>query len=186
MPPLTPLFEKAFHMAFDLHSRQARKSSDVPYVAHLLSVCGLVLEMGGSEDEAIAALLHDAVEDQGGIAVLNLIRAEFGDAVAEIVHGCSDCEEYPKPPWRERKESYLAHLEVAPLNVLRVSLADKLHNARDICMVYQQMNEQAFDRFKGGADGTRWYYQRCVEIFSRRMPGVWTNELARVVACFTK
>lgn len=184
MPPLTPQFEKAFHLAFDLHSKQARKSSEVPYIAHLLSVCALVLEMGGSEDESIAALLHDAVEDQGGTTVLNLIRAEFGNTVAEIVKSCSDCEGFPKPPWQERKDAYLKHLETAPSSVLRVSLADKLHNARDISNAYQQQGEIAFDRFKGGAEGTRWYYRRCVEIFSRRLPGIWSNELTQVVARF--
>jgi (p)ppGpp synthase/HD superfamily hydrolase len=131
-PLLGQRFQAALVQAARLHQRQVRKQSGVPYVSHLLAVCALVLEDGGSEDEAIAALLHDAVEDQGGAQTLDHIRNLFGDEVAAIVDGCSDTDQDPKPPWRERKEAYLRHLAdpATSASVLRVATADKLHNAR--------------------------------------------------------
>jgi hypothetical protein len=111
---LTERFDDAFKLASDLHHTQTRKSSEVPYLSHLMAVSGLVLENGGTEDEAIAGLLHDAVEDQGGQATLERIREAFGDVVAELVSALSDTDEIPKPPWRARKEEYLRRLETAP------------------------------------------------------------------------
>ena len=124
-------FQNAFALACELHGTQTRKGTEIPYLSHLLAVTSIVLEDGGNEEEAIAALLHDAVEDQGGRTTLARIRSDFGDEVAAIVDACSDADTQPKPPWRERKEAYLLHLshEVRP-GVLRVSAADKLHNAR--------------------------------------------------------
>ena len=127
--PSTERFCEALEYAVRLHAAQRRKGSDTPYIAHLLSVTAIVLEHGASEDEAIAALLHDAVEDQGGAPVREEIRRRFGPAVATIVDGCTDCDTTPKPPWRERKEAFLARLPSAGRSVHLVTAADKLHNA---------------------------------------------------------
>ena len=132
MSKLTNRFEEALVYATQLHSHQTRKRTGTPYIAHLLSVTALVLEAGGEEDEAISALLHDAVEDQGGKKTLKEIQRRFGNKVAEIVLSCTDAYIFPKPPWQERKESYIAHLKEASPESKRVSLADKLHNARSI------------------------------------------------------
>ena len=125
---LTDRFDRAFAFARHLHRDQFRKGTAIPYTAHLLAVAALVLEDGGDEDQAVAALLHDAVEDHGGLGRLEEIRQLFGERVAEIVEGCSDSFTIPKPPWRERKERYIEHLRHADAGVRRVSLADKLHN----------------------------------------------------------
>src|SRR5439155_24453621 len=109
--------------ASHVHAAQVRKGTPVPYVAHLLAVAAIVLEHGGTEDEAIAALLHDAIEDQGGAAMREAIRARFGDAVVEIVDGCTDADVHPKPPWVERKEAYIAHLAEASPSIILVSAA---------------------------------------------------------------
>ena len=157
---LSSHFTEALVYATQLHAGQVRKGTQIPYVAHLLGVTALVLEAGGDEDEAIAALLHDAVEDQGGWETLTEIQKRFGDRVADIVEGCSDAYTQPKPPWRERKESYLAHLIDASQEVRRVSLADKLHNARSIYRDLQEYGTDIFEKFKGGKSGTLWYFDR--------------------------
>ncbi|MFH1634991.1 MAG: HD domain-containing protein [Chloroflexota bacterium] len=179
---LTPRFQEALVFATQLHARQLRKGSAVPYIAHLLSVTGLVLEAGGDEDEAIAALLHDAVEDQGGLDTLADIRCCFGDRVAAIVEGCSDAYTIPKPPWQQRKEKYIAHLREASPEVRRVSLADKLHNARSILRDLHKDCAATWDKFNGGKDGTLWYYRTLVQIFSEVENDFMVDELARVVA----
>jgi (p)ppGpp synthase/HD superfamily hydrolase len=158
-------FSEALVYAAAVHGGQARKGSGVPYLAHLLGVASIVLDYGGSEDEAIAALLHDAVEDQGGAPRLAEIRERFGEAVAGIVEGCTDTDVTPKPPWRARKEAYLAHLPGAPPSVLLVSAADKLHNARTILLDSRTVGAGVFERFKGGRDGTLWYYRSLVGIY---------------------
>ena len=168
--PLTERFEQAFQLAFELHRRQFRKGSRTPYVAHLMGVAALVIEDGGNEDEAIAALLHDAPEDQGGRAVLEEIRRIFGGHVAEIVDGCTDTYECPKPPWRGRKERYLEHLRSAPPDVRRVSLADKLHNARSLLADLERYGDPLWGRFNGGKEGTLWYYQALLEVFRETDP----------------
>ncbi len=181
---LSHRFQEGMDYAFELHGAQSRKGSHTPYIGHLLSVAGLVLEAGGDEDEAIAALLHDAVEDQGGQATLEAIRTRFGDRVAEIVTGCSDTDQKPKPPWRERKEAYIAHLASASPSVLRVSLADKIHNARDILLSYRQLGDEVWMRFKGGKEGTLWYYHAVAGAYRLRLKGeknVWVDELERVI-----
>ena len=129
---LTPRFEAALVMAAQLHADQFRKGTDTPYVAHLIGVASLVLENGGSEDQAIAGLLHDAVEDQGGQSTLTRIRDHFGDGVADIVDHCTDADVEPKPPWRARKEAYIAAAQHMPVDAALVSCADKLYNARAI------------------------------------------------------
>jgi GTP pyrophosphokinase len=178
---LTSRFSQAFQYAFDLHITQTRKGSQIPYMAHLLGVTALVMEDGGSEDECIAALLHDAVEDQGGMKTLDEIRHRFGDQVAEIVAGCTDAFTTPKPPWKQRKEAYLSHLVEAGPMVRRVSLADKLHNSRSIVMDLRRDGPSTLGRFNGGRAGTLWYYQELVKIFQRIETSPMVAELSRAV-----
>jgi (p)ppGpp synthase/HD superfamily hydrolase len=170
-------FTRALDLAFELHRDQTRKGSAIPYFGHLLGVTSLVVETGGSEDEAIAALLHDAVEDQGGRATLERIRAEFGDPVATIVEECSDSFGDPKPPWRERKQSYLERLESASEASLHVSLADKLHNIRTIVVDYRAVGEKLWARFNAERDEVLWYYRSLAAIFARRRAGALATEL---------
>jgi (p)ppGpp synthase/HD superfamily hydrolase len=141
-------------------------------------VTSIVIETGSSEDEAIAALLHDAAEDQGGRETLERIRTEFGEQVAEIVESCSDSLGEPKPPWKERKRAYLEHLEVASEPALQVSLADKLHNVRTIVVDYRDVGEPLWDRFNAERDEVLAYYRALAAIFSRRMPGALATELS--------
>jgi (p)ppGpp synthase/HD superfamily hydrolase len=178
---LSSRFEEALVFAVQLHSHQMRKGSGVPYVSHLLSVAALVLEDGGSEDEAIAALLHDAVEDQGGKKTLQKIERRFGKNVARIVLGCTDTDQVPKPPWRKRKEDYVAHLRNAPADVRRVSLADKLHNSRTILKDIAREGQVVWERFTGGRDGTLWYYRALVDTFREFGNSFLLDELERVV-----
>jgi GTP pyrophosphokinase len=180
-PLLTTRFDDALVYAAGLHRRQIRKGTRVPYIAHLLAVTSLVLEDGGDEDQAIAALLHDSVEDQGGMDTLEEIRKRFGERVARIVFACSDSTTTPKPPWRERKEKYLAHLADAPADVLRVSLADKVHNARSILGDLRQNGHAVWGRFNGGRAGTLWYYHELARIFQQVRPSPLAAELYRVV-----
>jgi GTP pyrophosphokinase len=169
-------------MATRLHAGQLRKGTQVPYISHLFGVTALVLEDGGGEDEAIAALLHDAVEDQGGLRTLDEIRRRFGDHVAEIVDALSDAYTTPKPPWRQRKMDYLAHLPQASAEVRRVSLADKLHNARAILRTLRQDGERTWERFNGGKDGTLWYYRSLLKVFEETGSDFMTAELGRVLS----
>lgn len=163
-------FDRALLRAADLHREQVRKATQVPYVSHLLAVCALALEFGADEDEAIAALLHDAVEDQGGAATAARIRAEFGDRVADLVLALSDAEVVPKPPWRARKEHYLAHLRHADASTRLVSCCDKIHNARSILGDHARHGSALWDRFSGGRDGTLWYYRELAAIFAAAGP----------------
>ncbi len=163
---LSNRFNQALTFAAELHAQQKRKGSGVPYVAHLLGVTSIALEYGANEEEAIAALLHDAIEDQGGAATREEIRCRFGDIVTAIVEGCTDTDSTnPKPPWKERKELYIAHLPKASPSVLLVSASDKLHNSRSILQDYRAVAESVWDRFKGGKTGTLWYYRALVEAF---------------------
>lgn len=164
-PYLSPRFEEALVFAARAHRNQLRKGTPVPYISHLMAVSAIVLEHGGTEEEAIAGLLHDAIEDQGGDRMRQEIRQRFGDAVVAIVDGCTDAEVIPKPPWRERKEAYVAHLATAPPSVLLVSASDKLHNARAIAADYRRLGESLWTRFTGGRDGTLWYYRALVSAF---------------------
>jgi (p)ppGpp synthase/HD superfamily hydrolase len=181
-PPLvTPRFREALDYASELHAWQSRKGTQIPYVSHLLAVCALVFEDGGDEDEAIAALLHDAVEDQGGKPVLEEIRRRFGGRVAGVVAECTDTDEVPKPPWRRRKEDYLARLHEASPEALRVSCADKLHNARSLALDYRRVGERLWDRFNAGREETLWYYRSLARIYQERGAGL-ADDLARAVA----
>ncbi len=175
-------FEEALILAVRWHAGQVRKETTIPYIAHLLGVASIVLEQGAGEDEAIAALLHDAVEDQGGAVALGEIRRRFGDRVAEIVAGCTDAWTSPKPPWRERKEAYIAHLRQASASVRLVSAADKLHNARAILADYRALGEALWSRFNGGKEGTLWYYRALVETLQAADPTPLVEELDRVVS----
>jgi (p)ppGpp synthase/HD superfamily hydrolase len=180
-PTLTTRFEDALSYAFRLHNHQDRKGSDIPYFSHLMGVTALVLEDGGDEDQAIAALLHDAVEDQGGRAILEEIRRLFGERVANIVDGCTDSYSNPKPPWQSRKEEYIQHLYQASEDVIRVSLADKLHNTRTILSGLRENGDQVWERFRGKKDGTLWYYRSLIEAFKKITSGYMVDELERVV-----
>lgn len=162
---LRPAFDDALVYASDIHRKQTRKQSEVPYVSHLLGVASLVIEENGTQTQAIAALLHDAVEDQGGLQRLDEIRDRFGSGVADIVEACTDSSEEPKPAWRPRKEAYLAHLPSVPSEALLVSVADKVHNARSILMDLRSGGVGMFERFTGGRDGTLWYYRSLVGIY---------------------
>jgi (p)ppGpp synthase/HD superfamily hydrolase len=178
---LTERFERALIYATRLHRDQLRKGSGVPYASHLLGVCSLTLDYGGDEDEAIAALLHDAVEDQGGSATRSEIARMFGERVAEIVDGCTDTDKTPKPAWRDRKEAYIAHMAVATPSVRLVSACDKIHNARSLLMDYRIIGEDLWSRFTGRRKGTLWYYRAMVNAFRAAGGGAVVEELDRVV-----
>jgi len=178
---LTKRFEEALVFAFNLHKHQTRKSMPVPYFAHLMGVSSLVMEAGGDEDTAIAALLHDAVEDHGGIPTLDGIRRRFGDHVADIVDHCTDAYTKPKPPWRRRKEQYLEKLRLAPAEARLVSVADKLYNVRTICDALRLHGDIVWSRFHGGKDGSLWYYRALLEEYLLAKPELITEAYARAV-----
>lgn len=181
---LTDRFGEALVLAHDLHRAQQRKGTEIPYVSHLLSVSALVLEHGGDEDQAIAALLHDAAEDQGGAGTLAVIRERFGDGVADIVSDCTDSWEEPKPDWRARKEAYIADLAMKPTRSLLVSLADKTHNAEAILHDHRELGDSLWSRFTGGAVGTRWYYRNLADRFADLVPGRLPERLDSAVRGF--
>lgn len=178
---LGPRFLRAFNFAAEKHAGQTRKASRTPYIAHLMGVASLVLEFGGDEDMAIAALLHDVVEDCGGAPMLKEIRRKFGSRVAKIVDGCTDSDTDPKPPWRERKETYIRHLKSADAETRLVSAADKLNNVRSILSDYREVEESIWDRFSGGREGTLWYYRALLEEFLRGQPSRLARELELAV-----
>ena len=161
VPPirLGPRFTEAFCFAYEKHRGQARKGSKIPYITHLMGVASLVLEAGGDEDLAIAALLHDVVEDCGGRPMLKQVQRLFGKRVAKIVDGCTDAYVIPKPPWRKRKEDYIRRLKKESADTRLVSAADKLNNIRSILSDYREIGESVWSRFQGGRDGTIWYYR---------------------------
>jgi (p)ppGpp synthase/HD superfamily hydrolase len=180
-PFLARKFDLAFQFASGLHHAQCRKGGSTPYIAHLMSVAALVLEAGGDEDVATAALLHDAVEDQGGTPTLEIIRRLFGDRVAHIVEECSDSDTEPKPPWQERKSSYVAHLRHASADARLVSAADKLHNARTILFDYRQLGDEVWMRFHAGKEDQLKYYRSLVTAFREAGSNPMVEELDRVV-----
>lgn len=190
-PFLTRRFDLAFLFASGLHHTQCRKTTNIPYISHLMAVSALVLEAGGDEDLAIAALLHDAAEDQGGQAILDDIRRLFDDRVADVVRECSDTLVNPKPPSAERKADYLLHLRKASPDALLVSAADKVHNARSILFDYRHDGEAIFSRFNVGKKGQLDYYRglfesltkRCAEFEESQVSGAkrLVAELGRVV-----
>ena len=173
---LGPRFLRAFLFAAEKHSGQARKASTIPYIAHLMGVASLALEAGGDEDIAIAALLHDVVEDCGGAPMLKEVRRRFGKHVAEMVDGCTDADTEPKPPWRERKEKYIRRLKTEAADTRLVSASDKLNNIRSIISDYRAIGESVWSRFNGGRDGTLWYYRTLRDEFLRSKPNRVTRE----------
>jgi len=175
---------EAITYALDIHAAQRRKGAETPYIGHLLAVASLVLEHGGDEEQAMAGVLHDAIEDQGADQEA-IITARFGVRVAAIVRGCTDADTLPKPPWRARKEAYIAHLETAGADVLLVSCADKLHNARAILTDQESHGPAVFERFTAGREGTLWYYGSLAEAFTRLLPGALSRELAQTVRRLT-
>jgi (p)ppGpp synthase/HD superfamily hydrolase len=180
---LSAKFEKALVCATRAHGGQLRKKTKIPYAAHILGVAAIALEYGATEQEAIAALLHDAVEDAGGAKRLKDIERRFGKTVARIVAGCTDTDQMPKPPWLQRKKAYVDHVRHAPTSVKLVSASDKLHNARAILADYRREGDKLWSRFNGGKEGTLWYYRALVRGFreeKRIRPLV--QELDRVVS----
>lgn len=182
--PLSDRFNDALVYAHNLHRHQPRKGRDIPYVGHLLGVASLVLENGGDEDLAIAALLHDAVEDQGGLPRRDEIEQKYGKRVADVVMGCTDSDAVDpmqKLPWCERKVAYIAHVkDEADGGVRLVSVADKVHNARAILTDHHECGDPCFDRFSGKKDGTLWYYRSLVDAFrTAEERGHEDSELAR-------
>lgn len=179
---LSHRFTEALVYATKLHATQTRKGSKIPYISHLLGVASIALEYGADEDEAIAALLHDAIEDQGGTPVRTEIRLQFGDRVTEIVDGCTDSDTTPKPPWSERKKAYINHIPNASASVRLVSCADKLHNIRSILKDYRLQGDFLWDLFKGGKQGTLWYYRSLVTAFRQADSTPIVMELDRLVS----
>src|ERR1700758_803985 len=178
---LGPRFQRAFQFASKKHAGQTRKASTIPYLAHLMGVASLVLEAGGDEDLAIAALLHDVVEDCGGAPMLREVRRRFGSRVAKIVDGCSDTDTVPKPPWLERKQKYIARLKREDAETHLSSAADKLNNVRSILSDYRGVGESVWSRFHGGREGTLWYYRTLREEFLRHKPNRITRDFELAV-----
>ncbi len=183
---LTDRFDRALLYATHVHGGQTRKATSIPYIAHLLAVAATVLEYGGSEDMAIAALLHDAAEDQGGEPRLRDIRNRFGDRVADIVRSCSDSTsaQQAKEDWRLRKERYIAHLDTVDEETLLVSLSDKVHNARSILRDLRkvEVGTAVWDRFKKSKQESLWYYRQLADSFMRLLPGQLAEELGEIVS----
>jgi len=171
---------EAVTFALDIHAAQVRKGAETPNIGHLLGVASLVLEHGGDEEQAIGGMLHDAIEDCG-VEQEAVIAARFGARVAAIVRGCTDADTIPKPPWQARKEAYIAHLEQASPDILLVSCADKLYNARAILTDLRTHGLAVFDRFTAGQDGTLWYYGALSDQFRRLLPGALSRELEETV-----
>ena len=178
---LSARFDEALAYAHGAHRDQLRKGTDIPYISHLMAVAGIVLENGGDEETAIAALLHDVIEDGGGAVAREEIRRRFGRRVADIVDECTDAEVIPKPPWRERKEKYIAHLRHATPQARLVSAADKLHNARTILADYRVVGEALWERFNASREETLWYYHSLVSVFKEGGTTPLIEELERVV-----
>jgi (p)ppGpp synthase/HD superfamily hydrolase len=182
---LTERFEQALLFAARAHAKQTRKGCDIPYFAHLMSVAALVLEHGGGEAEAIAALLHDAVEDQGGEAMMGRIEKAFGPKVGALVRGCSEQVASPKPPWLHRKLDYIDRIAHAEPSVRLIVLADKVHNTRDLLADYRRRGVVTFERFTGGARGAIWFYRATADALSKAQPpvaGPLVEELERCVS----
>jgi (p)ppGpp synthase/HD superfamily hydrolase len=164
-PFLTERFDQALAFAHEVHRRQL-KAKRSPYIGHLLIVAGYVLESGGDEDQAIAALLHDAAEDHGGRRMLAEIQKRFGAQVAHIVEGCTDDLREPPPPWPERKRNYVAHIAELDLPTARVLIADKLTNARGFLRAWRRDGEDVWQNYGGGRAGRLWYYRALADAFA--------------------
>jgi (p)ppGpp synthase/HD superfamily hydrolase len=183
-PLLTQRFEQAFEYAFQLHAHQLRKGGSIPYFSHLMGVAALVLEDGGDEDTAIAALLHDAIEDQGGAPIRLEIQQRFGDRVLHIVDACTESDQVPKPPWKQRKERSLEQLRQAPVEAQRVMLADKLHNLRSIWADSQRFGDRVWERFNANRTDILWFYASCIEAVRDRFDSPMVTELQTILSYF--
>lgn len=181
MPTLTGRFDQALLYAHEVHGDHTRKGNGAPYIGHLLGVTSIVIDDGGSEDEAIAALLHDAPEDRGGRPRLDEIRARFGDAAAKIVEDCTDSWETPKEPWLERKQKYVEHAKHLDASSLRVSAADKVHNAYAILRDLRNIGDTVWERFNARPDDILAYYQSLVRSYRAAGGGRLVDELDRIV-----
>ena len=181
MTKLSGRFDDAFRYAHEVHASQQRKGTNAPYIAHLMGVASIVLDDGGSEDEAIAALLHDAAEDHGGRPRLEDIRRRFGDAVARIVEDCTDSWDTAKRPWAERKQAYIQHARTLPPSSLRVSAADKVHNSYAILRDLRNSGETVWERFNAAADDVVSYYEHLVRSFREAGSSPLADELDRIV-----
>ncbi|NLE38886.1 MAG: HD domain-containing protein [Pirellulaceae bacterium] len=179
---LSHRFSDAVRFACHLHAQQRRKISKTPYVAHLLRVAGIVIESGGGEDEAIAAMLHDAVEDQGGAETHRAIDERFGSNVAAIVDECTDSAETPKPPWQERKEAFIRRIPGMSSSARRVTAADKLDNVRGLIDSFHGQGDELWRFFHGGRDGTLWYYRAVADALAETDPNPLVESLGRAVA----
>ncbi|MGB9233836.1 MAG: HD domain-containing protein [Terriglobales bacterium] len=175
-PRLGPRLQRAFRYAAEKHDGQVRKQTAVPYLSHLMAVASLVLEAGGDEDMAIAALLHDVVEDCGGMPRLREIRRQFGSRVAKIVEGCTDSYGEPKPEWLARKQNYLREVKHADRDTRLVSASDKLHNVRTVLADYRKDGDAIWVRFNGKKEGTLWYYRALSDEYEKK-PNRITREL---------
>lgn len=178
---LGPRFDQAFQLASELHRAQTRKGSGAPYVSHLMAVAAFAVEHGADEDTAVAALLHDAVEDQGGDPVRRRIREEFGERVARLVEGCTDAEVIPKPPWRPRKEAFIRNLAEQPAEVRLIVACDKLHNAACTLDDLRAQGASVWEKFKGGRDGTLWYLRSVTEVVAPDVPQRLATRLRRTI-----
>lgn len=181
MTTLTSRFDEALKYAHEVHAGQTRKGTNAPYIGHLLGVASIVLDDGGDEDEAIAGLLHDAPEDHGGRSRLDDIRSRFGDKVAGIVEDCTDSWDTPKPPWLDRKKGYIARARHLSPSSLRVSAADKVHNAYAILRDLRNVGEEVWTRFNAGADDVMAYYESLVRAYREAGGGRLVDELDRIV-----
>ena len=181
--PLSSRFSEALVLAADLHRDQRRKGGDIPYISHLLAVCSIVLDHGGDEDEAVAALLHDGPEDQGGEDTLATIRQIFGERVAGIVAACSDTFETPKPSWEPRKRAYLEHLAGGDVSrsAILVSAADKLHNLTSTVEDLETSGAEVWERFNSTPDQQLWYYRSLAAIYRDRLGGRLAEAVAEQV-----
>ena len=178
---LSKRFILALGYTAKLHAKQIRKRTERPYIGHLLGVASIVIEYGGDQDMAIAALLHDAVEDQGGLPRLREIQKKFGKRVARIVDGCTDAYTEPKSPWLERKRAYIARLAHETADIRLVSAADKLSNARETLYEVRIYGDSVYDRFAGKKSGTLWYYRELIKVFREAGANPLVEELDRVV-----
>ena len=181
-PKLGHRLQRAFRYAAEKHAGQTRKQSAVPYLSHLMAVAAIVLEAGGDEDLATAALLHDVVEDCGGMPRLREVRKQFGRRVAKIVEGCTNSFGEPKPEWMERKKDYLREVKHADAETRLVSASDKLHNVRTILADYREQGEAVWTRFSGKKEGTLWYYRALSDEYQRRNRNRITRELEIAVS----
>lgn len=183
---LSDQFLSAFEFAFQLHRNQLRKGSEIPYMSHLIGVAALVMEDGGDETEAIAALLHDSVEDQGGAVTLEKVKQKFGDRVASIVEYCTDSMETPKPPWKDRKQALIEKAGAAGVSEFKILIADKLHNLRSIRYALQRFGGEVWGRFKGGREGSLWYYQLLLTTFRSRGDHPYLDEMEVILEYLEK